>query len=246
MTKRWSSVEDALGDWDARQAKPDEAPAGVEQEPSASTTIYLADKPGAAQSVIQAGHLTVPHHDPDYYALSLLNYVFGGNPVSRLFMNLRQDKGYSYGYYSSIDWLTGPSAIFAGGAVETRVTKEAVAETLKEFADIRAGRPVTRDEYNSARDGIFKQFPSQFETQAQVLQQFAGLVAFRLPDDYYSTYIANLEAVTLEDVHRVGAERIDDGHLMVLVVGDRQVVEPGLRELGLPVVDVDYEGRRLD
>ena len=99
---------------------------------------------------------------------------------------------------------------------------------------------------DSARDGIFKSFPSQFETQAQVLQQFAGLVAFGLPDDYYSTYIAKLDAVTLEDVHRVGAKRIDDEHLAVLVVGDRQVVEPGLRELGLPVVDVDYEGRRLD
>ena len=241
-----SSVEDAFGDWDGQRAMPDDGTASAEQAPSVPTTIYLADKPGAAQSVIRAGHLTVPHHDPDYYALSLLNYVFGGNPVSRLFMNLRQDKGYSYGYYSSIDWLTGPSAIFAGGAVETRVTKESVAETLKEFADIRAGRPVTRDEYDSARDGIFKSFPSQFETQAQVLQQFAGLVAFGLPDDYYSTYIAKLDAVTLEDVHRVGAKRIDDEHLAVLVVGDRQVVEPGLRELGLPVVDVDYEGRRLD
>ena len=157
-------------------------------------------------------------------------------------MNLRQDKGYSYGYYSAIEWLTGSSVLIAGGAVDTSVTKQAVVETLKEFADIRGGRPVTEDEFNSARDGIFRGFPSHFETQGQLLQQVCHLAVFDLPDDYYSRFVANMEAVTLEDVHRVADGRIDDGHLTVLVVGDREVVEPGLKELGLPVVPVDYEG----
>ena len=238
-----SKANEFLGDWSHAAGGAKQGKSVQEVLPSTSTTIYLADKPGAAQSVIRAGHVTVPRLNPDYYALTLVNYAFGGQATARLFMNLRQGKGYSYGYYSSIDWLTGPSAVFAGGAVETSVTKESVIETLKEFADIRGGRPVSEDEYNGARDGMLRSFPSQFETQGQVLGQLARMVIFGLPDDYYSTVMANLQAVSLEDVHRVAAERISDQHLMVLVVGDRKAVEPGLQELGLPIVVVDYDGR---
>ena len=240
------SAEALLGDWSPQVSQ--RGPAEQEQGtfPLSPTTIYLADKPGAAQSVIRAGHLTVPRHDADFYALNLLNYVFGGQPTARLFLNLREDKGYSYGYYSSIDWVTGPSLLQAGGAVQTAVTKESVAETLKEFADIKGARHVTPDEYSAARDGILRGFPLQYETQSHLAHQLSRLVIFGLPDDDYSSYLAKLEAVTLEDLHRVAAERVDDGHLAVLVVGDRQEIEPGLRELGLPIVPVDYEGRPLE
>ena len=88
-------------------------------------------------------------------------------------------------------------------------------------------------------------FPAQFETQSQLLHQLTRLEVFGLPDDYYSNLIANLQAVTLEDIHRVAEARIDESHLMVLVVGDRGVVEPGLMELGLPIVPVDYEGNQI-
>ena len=237
-------VETHLGDWKqpVTQRK-DEA--DNEEGHSGPTTIFLADKPGAAQSVIRAGHLTIPRSDTDYYALTMLNYVFGSQPTARLFMNLRQDKGYSYGYYSMIDWVAGLSMLFAGGAVATAVTKESVVETLKEFADIRGARPVTRNEFSAARDGMLKGFPSQFETQGQILGRLSSLAIFDLPDDYYSNYIANLAAVTLEEVHRIGAKRIDDDRLVVLVVGDRKEIEPGLKELGLPMVAVDYGGHTL-
>ena len=239
-----AGVETHLGDWSQSVAGGTTDETAAEDITAAATAIYLADKPGAAQSVIRAAHLTIPRHDPDYYPLTMLNYLFGGQPMSRLFMNLRQEKGYSYGYYSTINWLTGPSALFAGGAVETDVTKESVVETLKEFSDIRSGRPVTQEEFEAARDGIFKGFPSNFETQGQLVNQLSRLALFGLPDDYYSKFIANLEAVTLDDLRRVAAERIDDAHLMVLVVGDREVIEPGLSELGLRIVPVDYEGRQ--
>ena len=241
-----SMAEAHLGEWRQSTKGGPGDQADSESGHSGPTTIFLADKPGAAQSVIRAGLLTIPRDDPDYHALNMLNYVFGGHPAARLFMNLRQDKGYSYGYYSTVDWVAGPSPLLAGGAVQTEVTKEAVIETLKEFADIRGGRPVTQDEFNDARDGIFRSFPAQFETQGQVMQQMGRLVIHGLPDNYYSTLIASLEAVTLEDLHRVAAERIDDGHLMVLVVGDREAVEAGLEEVGMPIVPVDYEGRQLE
>ena len=238
-------AEARFGDWSNETAPPRK---GAAPEPADSNggTVYLADKPGAAQSVIRAGHLTIPRDDPDYYALNLLNYVFGGQPSARLFLNLREDKGYSYGYYSSIDWVTGPSMLMAGGAVQTEVTRESVVETLKEYADIKGARPVTKEEYDDARDGIFRGFPSMFETQGQLMQQLMRLVMFGLPDYYYSKYMEDLQVVTLEQLNRVAAKRVDDAGLTLLVVGDRAVVEPGLKEEGLRVAPIDYEGARLD
>ena len=234
-----------LGDW-SNEVSPLEKAAAPGPENSRDKTIYLADKPGAPQSVIRAGHLTVPRDDPDYYALNLLNYVFGGQPSARLFLNLREDKGYSYGYYSSIDWVTGPSMLMAGGAVQTEVTRESVDETLKEYTDIKGGRPVTKEEYDDARDGIFRGFPAMFETQGQLMQQLMRLVMFGLSDDYYSTYMDNLQAVMLEQINQVASKRIDDAGLTLLVVGDKATVEPGLKEVGLPIVPIDYEGRVVD
>ena len=237
-----SAAEARLGDWSGSgRPRGDEAPSEV--PPAMTTTLYLADKPGAPQSVIRTGLVTIPRHDPDFYVMTLLNYIFGGQFGARLNMNLRQDKGFSYGYTSSIDWAAGPSALFAGGSVQTAVTKEALTETLKEFRQIRGERPVTSEEFDDARDGILRGFPTQFETLSQTLHQLNRLVAFGLPDDYFVKFTDNLKAVTLADVNRAARERLDDQRLSVLVVGDAQVVEPGLKELGLPVVSVDHEGR---
>ena len=240
-----SMAETYFKEWSAHGDLPDAEVADSEAGPSVPTTIFLADKPGAAQSVIGAGHITIPRHDPDYHAMNLLNYIFGGQFGARLNMNLREDKGYSYGYTSSIDWFIGPSALLAGGAVQTEVTKQALEETLKEFAEIRGSRPVAPEEFNDAKEGILRGLPSQFETQGQMLQQLTRLVIFDLPDDYFTRFADSLRAVSLEDVNRVAKERLDDSRLKVLVVGDKAAVEPGLRELGLPIVLVDYEGRPL-
>ena len=240
-----AKAETYLGDWSA-DGLATNGSVDVAAGPVENTTIFLADKPGAAQSVIRAGHLTVERLHPDYFALILLNHAFGGQFAGRLNMNLRQDKGYSYGYMSTVDWLAHASAFLAGGAVQTAVTKEAVAETLKEFADIKGARPVTGEEFETARDGILRALPAQFETQGQVLQQLGRMAVFGLPDDYFSHIADGVRAVDLDDIHRVATERIDDAHLKILVVGDREVVEPGLRELGLPIVFVDYDGRPLE
>ena len=233
-----------LGHWSPggqSQAAGAQRPASSAAEP-VSTTIYLADKPGAAQSVIRAGHLTIDRHDPDYYALNLLNYLFGGHFMARMNQNLRQDKGYSYGFHSAVDWTTGPSALAAWGSVQTAVTKESVIEVLKEFEDIRTGRPVGEEEFTDAKNGLLKGFPGQFETQTHLLSQLGHIVMFGLPDDYYSTLQAQYESLVMDDLRRVAIERVDNERLSLLVVGDRSVVEPGLEELGYPIVYVDYEG----
>ena len=238
-------AEAAFGGWQPGATSDSDGDADSTPD-DGTTTIYLADKPGAPQSVIRAGYLTVPRHHPDYLALNLLNYILGGQFSARLNMNLRQDKGYSYGYMSSIEWLTGPSALSAGGSVQTEVTKESVAETVKEFEEIRSARPVTDEEFTDAVNGILRGLPNQFETHGQVLNQLVRLVAFDLPDDYFSNYAAEVANLTLEDIHRVAEEHIKAGALKIVVAGDAESIEPSLRELGLPLVRIDYEGAKLD
>ena len=104
---------------------------------------------------------------------------------------------------------------------------------------------MTEVEFQAAKAALLRQFPSSFENSWQVLEELVPLVSFDLPDDYYRTFPAEIEAVSLEDVRRVAQERIDNDRLMLLVVGDRDVVEPGLREIGLPVCLVDHEGRDI-
>ena len=237
-------AEACLGDWNAAGLAPC-GPADHLAADVATPTIYLADKPGAAQSVIRAGHLTVERSHPDYFPLTLLNYVFGGHFAARLNMNLRQDKGYSYGYMSSVEWHARISALTAGGAVQTAVTAEAVAETLEEFSGIAGGRPVTEDEFRAARDGYLRALPSQMETHGQLLNQLVGMAVFDLPNDYLSRISDGVMGVSLDDLHRVAAERVDARRLKLLVVGDAEVIEPGLRKLGLTIVPVDYDGRPL-
>jgi zinc protease len=173
-----------------------------------------------------------------------LNYLFGGQFTARLNQNLRQDKGYSYGYRSSVQWYGQSSLLLAGGGVQTAVTREAVVETLKEFADIRGDRPVGEEEFLAAKSSLLRQYPSSFETCGQVLQQLTQMALFNLPDDYCQTVSSNVEAVSMADVQRVARERVE-AQPMVLVVGDRASVEPGLSTLGLSMGLVDHNAQPI-
>ncbi len=242
-----------LGDWEGDPNSGDLRPA--QEAPQArtesrlvdspETTIFLVDRPGSAQSVIRAVHSTVPRKHPDYFGLTLVNYCFGGQFSARLNQNLRQDKGYSYGYHSSVHWYQGPSMLSAGGSVQTEVTKEALQETLKEFEDVRSSRPLTGEELSGAKAGLLLGYPASFERPGLVLNHLLNLTMFDLPDDYFKTLPSRLGEVTLEKAHRIAAEHVRSEGLQVLVVGDRKAIEPGLKELGLPVVHLDPEGIRV-
>ena len=207
-----------------------------------TATVYLVDRPGAPQSVIRAMHTTIPRLHPDYLGLTLMNYAFGGQFSARLNQNLRQDKGYSYGYQSHVQWYRGPSLMLAGGSVQTEVTKESVFETLKEFDEVRGGRPISEEELGNAKQSVLRSFPANFERPGAVMGQVLQMVQFGLPDDYLQTVRSNVESVTLDDVHRITQELVRPDQLKILVVGDRQQVEKGLRELNLPTVILDVDG----
>jgi zinc protease len=233
-------VEAALGGWRGGGAPMGDPIDGAVRKP---TAIYLVDKPGAAQSVIAAGQVTVSRAHPDYLPLVVMNMAFGGQFTARLNMNLREDKGYTYGYRSRFDWRKGASNFAAGGAVQTAVTRESLVETLREFRDLCGERPIGAEEFEKARLGLVRGFPPTFETPGQVLRRLIELVHYALPDDYFSSQVERLQAVTLEDVRRVAEQHVDPSALSITVVGDRAAIEGPLKELELPLVYLDYEGQ---
>ena len=233
-------ADDILGRW---QGLPSAIILPDDTDPFDSpATIYLVDRPGAPQSVIRAVQSLVPRRHPDYFPLLLANYSFGGQFSARLNQNLRQDKGYSYGYMSSIQWLRLPSLLVAGGSVQSNATGESVFETLKEFREIGGERPITAEELSNAKDGLLRAYPASFERPASVLGQLVAIEQFGLPHDYFRSVRPSIEAVTLDDIHRVSGTHIRPGNLQVLVVGDRASVEGPLAELGLPMVHLTEDG----
>jgi zinc protease len=214
--------------------------------PRPQSTLYLVDKPGAAQSVITIGQVGVPRNNPDYFPLRVLNAILGGQFMSRLNMNLREDKGYTYGARTSFDMRLGAGPFAAGAGVQTAVTKEAVYETLKELRGIRGAIPITPQEVEYAKQYIIRAYPAGFETPGQIAGRLEDVVVYGLPDDYFNTVVERVRAVTLDDVNRVARQYLDPSTMAVLIVGDRKTVEPGLRSLdtiGATLTLLDDEGK---
>ncbi len=241
-----AAAESSFGDWAAPPGPARGVDDGGVSDHADGPRIYLIDKPGAAQSVIRAGMPLVERSHVDHMPLSVLNYAFGGQFSARLNRNLRQDKGYSYGYNSAIAWYNAPSLLSAGGSVQTAVTRDAVVETVKEFAHISDERPLTDDELNNAQNGLRLGYPAGFERPAQLLGQLLTLAQFDLPDDYFRSFETRLAGVSLDDARRVGAEYLNPNRLTILVVGDREQVEAPLRSLGHPLTLLDTEGAETE
>ncbi len=239
-----AKLESALGGW-----KPGPVPEIRVNAPPVTrerTTIYLVDRPGAAQSVINIGQVGASRTAPDYFTRLVLNQMLGGAFVSRVNLNLREDKGYTYGARTSFDLRRGAGPFLASAGVQTAVTRESVIEFLKELRGIRGEIPVTDAELDRAKQSLIRGFPRTFETPAQIAGRLGDVALFGLPDNYYDSYIAGVQKVTLADVDRLAKEAIDPSRLTILVVGDRATIEPGLRALegiGTTITVLDPTGR---
>lgn len=198
--------------------------------------VYIVDKPGAAQSEIRVGAIGVPRSTPDYFALRVLNTVFGGAFTSRLNQNLREEHGYSYGAYSSWSMRRFPGPFTAVAAVQTDKTAEGLREIFVELEAIR--QPVPPDELERARNYVALGLPAEFETTGDVAAKLQELVVYELPREYFSDYVSKLRAVTAGDVARVAREHIRPERMVIVVVGDSKVIERGIRALNLGQVTV--------
>jgi zinc protease len=208
-----------------------QAPSVTPPAPPPPKGVYLIDKPSAAQSVLKVGKIGAARKSSDFFSLRVMNEILGGQFTSRINMNLREDKGYSYGAASDFSYLRGPGPFEVSATVQTAVTKESLVEIIKELTDITDKRPVTDAELAFAKQGIVRGFPSRFETTFGVAGQIAVLVDFDLPDDEFSHYQARVEAVTKADVDRVAREYITPAGMSILIVGDRSQVEGPLKSL---------------
>jgi zinc protease len=221
-------LEKAFADW-----KPADVPARPVPEKAAfdKPGIYIIDKPGAAQSVVNIGHIGVARSNPDYFPLLVMNSVLGGQFSARVNMNLREDKGYTYGARTAWNFRRGAGPFSASADVQTAVTKESVIEFMKELNGIRGSRPVTQAELDYNKQSLIRRYPGQFETNGAIGGQLANLVTFGLPDSYFNDYIGKVRAVTLADVNRVANRYLQPDKMAILIVGDKALIEPRLREI---------------
>jgi zinc protease len=207
--------------------------------------IFLVDRPNSAQSVVSIGQIGVSRDNPDYFPLQVMNSILGGQFSARVNMNLREEKGYTYGARTGFEWRRGAGPFSASAGVHTAYTKESVAEFLKELRGIRGEIPVTAKELEYNKQSLIRRFPASFETVDQIAGQLSNAVIYNLPDTYFNDYISRINSITVEDVNRVANKYLDPSRMAIVIVGDRKLIEPGLRELqdvGTTITFLDTEG----
>ena len=208
-------------------------------------------RPGAPQSILAIGRIGASRKSPDFSAMIVMNAILGGQFASRININLRQEKGYSYGAESGFAFYRGPRTPSSRERpVESGVTKGGGSRKIfKELAGIAGARPVTDDELSFAKERIIQGFPGRFETTFGVAGQVAILVADELPDDEFERDTQpRIEALTRGDIDRVAKTYITPDRMTVLIVGDRATIERPLESLPWVkrVKHLDPEGHFLD
>jgi predicted Zn-dependent peptidase len=211
---------------------------------SATTTIYLIDKPGAAQSSFRIGAVGVPRSTQDYFALTVMNTILGGSFTSRLNQNLRETRGYTYGAGSRFDMRRAAGPFLASAEIVTAKSDSALLEFMKELNGIRQLVPPA--ELSRAKRYLQLQLPGNFETTQQIAAALVPVALYGLPLDYYNNYVQNIEGVTQADVARVAQQYINPGSLAVVIVGDRKTIETGLKATNVgPIAIRDISGQPI-
>ncbi len=204
----------------------------------ATPAVYLIDRPGALQTVILAGNLAPPKNNPNEVPIEVMDAILGGNFGSRINMNLREDKHWSYGAGTFIRDARGQRPFVAYAPVQTDKTKESMIELSKELHEILTGRPVDSTELAQAKSSLTLTLPGGWETMEDVDGTIRSIVTFGLDDRYYDTYPAKVRAVDPGQVPAAAAQTVHPDRLVWLIVGDRAKIEAGVRELKLGEVKV--------
>ena len=226
-----SAAETLFGGWSGETAR---VPAPETPAPRANDLI-LIDRPGSAQSEIRVATVGAPYNSADHYAIIVANAILGGLFNSRINLNLREDKGWTYGARSSFRFRRGAGPFVARTAVECARTGPAFEEILGEIETMRT-TPVTADEMKLARNALTLSLPLQFETAVQICGKVSRQRVFGLADDYWETYRSRIEAVTADEVREVCRRYLDPDRLTLLAVGDAATAAPTLD--GFEPVDV--------
>ncbi len=238
-----AALETAFKGWSApAEAIPAIAPTSVQQREA--PRLILVDRPGSPQSLILAGRATTPAAAPTALAQEVMNDAFGGLFSSRVNMNLREAKGWSYGASTFFLNGRGPRPWLIYAPVQTDKTRDSLVELRRELTDIGRARPVTTEEFEGARLQSVRALPGSFETTANVLDALAGAAASGRPLDWTATLADRYRAMTLADVQSAAGEIVDADDVVWVVVGDRAAIEADLRGLDLAPIEIwDVNGR---
>jgi zinc protease len=223
--ERWSALASPTTiDRNAAVAPPPAAP---------EVKLAVVTRPGAAQSELRIGHACAPRSTPDYPELLILNTILGGDFVSRLNLNLREQKGFTYGVRTGFNLRRGIGPFVMQTSVGTDVTGPALHEAWREIRDIAASRPATDQEVAHAFASVSKGYPRGFETAGQVARSVAQLALHGLPDSYFEEFVPKLSQVTAADVTRAARRYLDPEKMTTVIVGDLDKIAGSLPGLGL-------------
>ena len=229
-----AQIEAIFGNWvDAPLPPRSPLPAPQRQ----GTAIHIVDRPGSGQSEVRIGTVGAPRVTPDHFALVVMNTIFGGAFTSRLNMNLRQERGYTYGAGSSFGFRREAGPFVASTAVSTDATEDTVRQVLHEMARLR-NEMVPADELERARSYIALGFPRTFETSADIAGHVAEIESYGLGDAWFDDYIRRIREVTADDVMRVARTYVDPTQVAIVIAGDRATIEAPLRSLDVGPVHV--------
>jgi len=210
---------------------------------AASKRVFLVDRPNSVQTSIAMGNISIDRRDPDYIPLSIANHILGGSSAARLFLNLREEKGYTYGVYSSVTAVKYPGPWRAYGDVRTDVTAGAMTEFFREFQRIRDER-VPAGELEDAKRSQVASFALSLENPSELLGYAIIRKVYGFPPDYWDTYPAKIMAVTAEDIQRVTRKYLNPENMQIVAVGDVSKIKPVLEKYG-PIEVFDTEGKKV-
>jgi len=194
------------------------------------------------QTAFYVGNHAIDRLSPDYIPVQVLNRILGGGPSSRLFRNIREEKGYTYGISSGFSASRYMNHFASQTSVRTEVTADALRELLKEFADIR-NRPVPADELENAKRALVASFALNTENAGSALSLATQVKEYGFPADYWDTYPQKIAAVTAADVQRVAQKYIPVDDIVIVAVGDATKIKGALSEFGT-IEEWDSEGKR--
>ena len=200
---------------------------------SSLAALAVIARPGAAQSELRIGHVCAPRSTPDYHKILILNTILGGDFVSRLNLNLRESKGYTYGVRTGFNLRRGLGPFVMQTSVGTDVTGPAIHEALTEIRAIAGSRPATGDEVLQAFASLSKGYPRGFETAGQVARSVAQLALHNLPDTYFEEFVPRLAQVTADDVSAAARQYLTPEKMSTVIVGDLDKIHGSLPGLGL-------------
>lgn len=231
----------ALDGWKEPQKESTGVRAAVEFPRPTERHVYLIDRPGSEQADFRIGTLAVKRADPEFFPLLVANSILGAGTSSRLFLNIREQKGYAYDVYSSVSALRLAGSFFGGAETRTEVTVRAIKEMLAEFDRLREVRVGPR-ELRSAKNYLNGLFSLSLSAQGGVAERMAQAHMLDLSRGYLEAYRSRIESVTAEQVQEVARKYMLSDRPVIVVVGDASKLAKDLRTIG-PVQVLDIEGK---